>query len=638
MFSIRAMLVWGVFVFLFNISHGDDLYKIVRPHMKSLNSPQEQYLTPFVESLDVSDSSSFEKVQMALGDLPSVRQINFMNMRLTERDFANILKRKQIVDVRYDAGTLLGEVDFSKWAGVESLSISKQKLTITQIERIAKCPHLKRLSFDQCAIEDLGPLKNLKSLREVRVEACEFFAPESLFEIKQLSSLELARDWEDSFQLDSLRQLPKLESVHLDLRRSWDSPLDSLLSIKDLRHLAIIGLLSNYEFLNELNENLESLSLSVSVRSNVTEQLKRFRNLRKLELSGDGVNKIELAEIVKQNPDLTELILAKCLANEELRQAIGALTKLEVLGISTSSEVSTWIDPDTRSVQVGDKSFFHGWGSKPKLKSIELHGGYWIGGDDKAVLQSMESLESVRLHGVRFMPGALDGIQNAKRLKSLKLEYTSEVDLGAMRVLASVEGLAELSIVGFGKRKGKFATGEVSAPSTGILQGIDDLQAWNSIYSLEITNCNRLENSDLEKISRLNSLTRLDLSSNPKIDDLGLASLGNLSTLHVLTMNKFRGDWKGLEAWPNEHPLQYLTADGSSIGQKGIDSLGKLQELEIVSSETRGFGTNRVDILPLGNARKLRLVMLVGKYRTEAESFRKTQAMRPNLPIVIQTE
>ena len=203
--------------------------------------------------------------------------------------------------VRKKADKLEGELTVEDVKDIETLDCPRMNIKV--LDGIEKLPNVSKLYFYENDIVDLSILKNIETLKVLRIEHNKNINP------------------------NTLSELIGLEELHAE-----ECGLTTLDSIKNLSDLKVLSVASNSLDSLEGLENLTDLT-QLSARANKIASLEPVRNLTSLIEFRVGLNRLNSLEGLENLTDLKFLILNKnYLENDDLPVLLN-LDKLEHLNI-----------------------------------------------------------------------------------------------------------------------------------------------------------------------------------------------------------------------------------------------------------------------------------------------------------------
>jgi hypothetical protein len=387
------------------------------------------------------------------------------------------------------------------------------------------------LSLDASAVEGLGHLVGLESLRLIRVEAkTDVFRPLARLALQQL----------------------ELHELHVD------SDLAGLLELwpRRLRTVALVGSWAGHKAMTSLAkaESLEELELRDTRVGNYSlNQIKPLHNLRKLSLQGDTFNdnsplyfrELPMKQFTCACPrmgdgGLRSLRHSRGLQHLELRQTQVTGAGLDIL--STLGELKTLI--------IHDRD---------------------IGPEGLRALVELSSLEWLELSGT-LEHARFDHLGELTKLRGLVLDYR-EIDDRVAPHLAKLVRLEHLGLGGTG----------VSDESLAALESLSKLR----VLTLDRT---RVTNRGLAHVGKLSDLEVLALDHTDVVD-AGIAHLSELKNLRELTLDHTLVTDAAIDMLMGMTRLERLGLGHTVITAEGVAKLAGLPSLHAVNlAGTRATG------------------------------------------------
>lgn len=198
----------------------------------------------------------------------------------------------------------------------------------------------------------------------------------------------------------------------------------------------------------------------------------------------------------------------------------------------------------------------------------------WAGDSDLASLAALPVLSRLDLSETRITDHGLRQLKNAPAITDLNLRYAELITDQGILAMKGWKHLARLNLEG-----------------TKITDSA--LQQLSALTSLETLNIGSVQVTDagLEALTSLTNLKELTLGGD-KLTDAGLQPLRQLPGLKLLDLGGVQrtdsGPWSvsftqpGLEAIATLKVLRRLRLDGTLISARGLDTLKRLTQLEVL--------------------------------------------------------
>ncbi|CAI5728408.1 unnamed protein product [Hyaloperonospora brassicae] len=394
---------------------------------------------------------------------------------------------------------------------------------------------------------------------------------------------------------------------------------------------ASIDLLTAPTKLTSLN-----LSGCANVDDESLEKLSALRHLRSLQVSGcrrltdNGVThlwtmtaleKLRLGRcerltdaamtgVASSLSALRELDVAYCRLSDQAMHHIGRVKSLEVLIIRGCHDVSDdcmAFLADLTRLRYFDARHCHKIHSIPTLWSqlqVLLLGHTSFAESDTAVLQHFTELQELELRKCHILKRGFEYISRLKKLAKLDLGETSLTDAALVEICNGVSSLKALNISNtavsdngtFGLARLKklrtlhLDTQEITNRALAdvcFLPQLERLDLFGAnitddgllylvqLHELrELTICGgNVSDHGVEVISKLASLTYLNLSQNPNITSKSLSCLRSLTSLQCLNLSNTGISALSLHRLSPLKELQSLSVYGCSLSQRHIDAL-----------------------------------------------------------------
>jgi len=176
-------------------------------------------------------------------------------------------------------------------------------------------------------------------------------------------------------------------------------------------------------------------------------------------------------------------------------------------------------------------------------------------------LESMESLKTLDIGGIRLSEGDVDALIRLRGIESLAFsaDWAPEGTLARLRAMGS---LRELKVLHAPEQEG----------------ALRSLRGLSQVHRLHVYLYYTAEDRHLACLEGLGNLVTLDLH-NTRITDKGLMSLGSLMGLTTLNLNDTAITDGGMEALAGWVKLQELYLERTRITGKGMKSLSNMREL-----------------------------------------------------------
>ncbi|MDZ7616917.1 MAG: hypothetical protein U1E05_07935, partial [Patescibacteria group bacterium] len=149
-----------------------------------------------------------------------------------------------------------------------------------------------------------------------------------------------------------------------------------------------------------------------------------------------------------------------------------------------------------------------------------------------------------------------------------------------------------------------------------------------------------LNDGDMAMAQGMTSLAELTLGSSPLVTDAGLAQWRHATGLRTLWLKKMNVCGTGFHEWPEDHPLEALSASGTAITAAGLKALGRLRNLSQLHVRTIQLfgGPIEVDLACFLDTPSLEAIALQGSYVTTQASLDRLITARPELAVACRVE
>lgn len=482
--------------------------------------------------------------------------------------------------------------------GSDAFLKSDPPLDLAAIQSLVALEHLQGLCLPSAIdAEALGILTALPSLTALQIEA-----PLKL----DVPSTEITED-----QLAAIGQLTSL--TRLTLIRGHPGMAAGLAHLGSLHSLRSLQLVKNSN--PELNHYLqyigslpalENLGFPESALSDEgLACLKGLSRLRRLDLQGTSISEQGLVHLAAL-PNLEELDLsgtpigdagARHLENlKQLRKLVVRQTNITEAGLASLSRLTALEELGIPSRAATDAGFYH----LSKLKSLKR---LWpvtssaLTDVGLRILPSMTALESLHIRAPGLTDAALPYIARCHSLRELNL--SAPVSDAGLVQLVQLQGLRKLTLhnmtlQGPGlKALGAFpALSELNLVRISLEPGgLCHLRIPATVECLRLNITSELLDGDLACLTGLENLRHLALHT-PNLSDLGLAYLGGLRRVEVLSINgpDLPITDAGLKVFETLPTLQVLALRGTQVSEEGLrDIRAKLPGLAVTvgKSEAR---------------------------------------------------
>jgi Leucine-rich repeat (LRR) protein len=244
----------------------------------------------------VSDSD-----MMALATLPALTRLDLSETRITDRGLLDLKTAQNIIDLNLFYCELVsdqGMAVLKGWQKLKRLNLRGTKITDSTVQILNRLTTLEALDigFTQVTDSGLAQLNALANLKEISVGGNKLTdgGLQALRQMPALTSLDLA---------GAQRTDSGLWSVSLT-----DSGLDSIATLKDLRHLRLNGVVISPRGLEKLKglSKLDRLDMQACGRINddAVPVLEAMPSLKILDVTADGMTEKGLGELRKAKPRL----------------------------------------------------------------------------------------------------------------------------------------------------------------------------------------------------------------------------------------------------------------------------------------------------------------------------------------------
>ncbi|RFU61099.1 leucine-rich repeat domain-containing protein [Peribacillus glennii] len=489
---------------------------------------------------------------------------------LDEKDFWPIEQnpKLQYLDIESNYGIRnLGFIE-RMWGELSFLNIGSTR--VNDLSPLEDAKSLKELYLYGTEIKNLRPISNLRSLTYLDISATDVSELEPIKGLKTLETLWMERINIDSFQ--ALKGLTKLKKLNIDNTfYGTDDRIDGS-PLKNLKQLELLYMdrvfFKDFTFLKSMS-NLKTLKAPYShvsaadvrfntslehldIKSKDVSGLSNLTKLRYLDISDSGTENIDALSNLK---NLTELNAS----NNEIQDIapISSLPKLERLALDNN--------------QIKRLPQF----SLPHLSLLGLSENDF---SDLTPLTVLTQLQELDLGYVEFEPGSLSALSSLEALERLGLSASR---ITSIEPLSKLVHISQLDL------------------SNNKIEDIKPIAALPKLENLDVSL------NSIQSLPELNlpNLTALSVSGNEIVDITQIGALKKLNDLQ-LENNPIR-DYSPLKQLPGlemEYPenedeiikdslLEQAIREELNKPQGGItkEDLSKLKSLEIYQSEVRSL-------------------------------------------------
>ncbi|CAN0159865.1 unnamed protein product [Ascophyllum nodosum] len=320
--------------------------------------------------------------------------------------------------------------------------------------------------------------------------------------------------------------------------------------------------------------------------------------LEDLCLARSGIGDSGLSQLAAESPNLTTLELSNCLSITSIgAEELSALKKLERVDLSRCrlvASISAGMSKSVRTLNLAETAVRD---EEVQTMSRELTGltalnldRCDVGDTSLRALSSMTQLERLNLADTGVTDAGMVHLATLTRLKDLNLFFCSISDSG-LTSLTTLTGLKRLNL----DTRDVGDAGMVQLTSLRLLETLDVFSSsvtdsgvaeglsWlPSLTSLEICS-GRLTDRGLLHLSRVRTLTRLNVSQNQGITAAGLRYIGSMTRLRELNLSSCSITPASLDSLAGLVKLESLAVFGCRLGVSDLERLrGKMPNLKVV--------------------------------------------------------
>ena len=527
---------------------------------------------------------------------------NWVNAHGSGSEAGTLLEeyRTHIDDSGEDTVTIAGQ-EYAP--DTQTLAISGQALTSSDLEAVASLTELTSLSLNDCSLSDISALSALTKLTTLSLNDNAITDLSPLSALTGLTALYLSGNAEISsleplYGLDGLttldirgleitdEQFEQLEAELPDCELLTDEPVSTATEItlggmtfmSDVTELDLSNRqISDISALAECTD-LESLNLSGNVISNIS-ALASLPNLKTLDISNNEISNIsplmsltQLESVNAANNAITNIAaLAGHTALRELNLSDNPLASVDAISGMTNL---TTLNLSSSGLDDGDMSALH---TLTGLTSLNLEGNTSISAE------AADALTAALPNCAISLPQEIYSVTLGGSSYAADSTYVDATSQGVTS-LDGVEHFTGLQVLILDRNPG------IDLSNAGAL---------TTVTSLGLANCGL---TDISALSTLTQLTSLDLMLNDLRDISALRYLTSLTELH-LSMNE---DLSDISALASLEELTTLSLNGTAVTD--LSALENLTNLTVLDLE----GCNIRDITPLLGLKNLRTLYAAG--------------------------
>ncbi len=567
-----------------------------------------------------SDEMNF--VFSNLAHFSTIESLVLYDVVVGNKEFDLIGRLPNLEAIEFDSCKFTSAQGWSELKNIREIEFEDLRLFDAILADVATVPRVRKITLNNCQIDSFASLAKMKMLRQISfVDQNQVAQPSTLLLLQQLTDLELTISCLKDFPISDLVKLSNLRGLKLSGSSSQGfvvrkAELESLGKIKNLERLTIYNQSeADGSFLKHLPEGLKEFRFTGTLAPEFQGDLSRFRELRVLDLNDRGFSTSAIRSIANKCTKLETLELMYFQTDRVTMTAIGKLKQLKELSIVKELSLFGGAQSSIRN----EGGFLVGLTGLSNLKSLTLSGSYLLDEQDAEALGSLVNLEKLWIQHANLGTGVFSGLGNLKNLTELNLSGCRRMKEEHVEAIAKLTELEELILWNVSGRN----------------LGLNALASLSNLRVLDLKDLSTLSNEDLGFVAGTKRLEQLTLGPARKIKDEGLALLGQAPNLAKLEMHKVNVDGTGFEEWPHEHPLKHLDAHGVYFTQAGLESLSKLENLELLSSRVFLLRQSPeiTDVCCFENSEALRLLALEGSYVINKKSFDRLHAKRPKLGI-----
>ena len=567
--------------------------------------------------------STRQQKEFALANLAhfsTIEDLNLSDVAVNGEELALFGRLPNLESIEFDSCRLTGDSGWSEIKNVNEIQFGSLNLNVDLLAAVARAPYPQKITFDDCRIESFAPLAEMTQLRHLNfIGKNQIAQPKSLFSLQQITDLEFMMASFAEYNVADLAMLPNLGGLKLSggfRGRTLDrSELADLKKLEKLKRLAIYNQpAADGSFLADVPIGLMEFRFTGSILPLYQGDLSRFHQLRVLELNDRKFGAEAIAKIANNCSRLQSIKLMNFEADVSAIVAIGELKNLERLVINDGF----FLDSPTKSVR-HEPGLLAGLQGLDKLKVLTIDGGYKIDRSDAMALGSLLALEELSIQRVNLGSGAFEALGNLQNLTQLDLRYCNRLKGEHVQAISKLTGLERLDMANVRGRN----------------LGLGALKTLAKLRVLDLGGIGSISNSDLEFAAGTRQLEKLTLGSCAKVDDEGLALLGQAPRLVELSLSKMEIDGSGFASWPTGHPLRQLDAQAVYLRQAGLDALSKFEQLEMILSRIILISDKAeiADLRCFENSKRLKVLALEGSYIINKEFYEQLHAKRPELDV-----
>ncbi len=476
-----------------------------------------------LKSLEKLDLSWNELTTIELKQLDKLRDLDLSSNNLTDLSFLSGLKNVEVLNLSANHVSIVSPLQ--KLNNLRELYLSDNQ--IKEIEPLLKLNNLEELDISENGIEELRIEGGFESLKVLKLtggygDEKKKLRKVSISKLQSLRELDLS---DNEIVYVELEALPNLRDLNLS-----SNILSDLSFLSGLQSVEILNLSDNYiSDVSSLQKLLKLRELYLSdnqIKEEEIEQLRELKNLDKLNISGNGIEKLRieggfesLRELTIQGKEehisfmksrkigLNSLVIKDLKNLEKLDLSRNELTTIEL------KHLDKLRDLDLSSNNLSDLSFLSG------LKSVEI---LKLRGNQISNLRPLQELNNLRK--LYLSDNQIKEIEPLLTLKNLEILDISGNEIKELEIEGGFERLRELTI-----------RGKIERISFRERRKI-------GLKSLIISDLKNLEKLDLSRnelirveLKQLNKLWYLDLSLN-NIRELSF--LKELQTIEVLNLRE----------------------------------------------------------------------------------------------------
>lgn len=557
-----------------------------------------------------------------LAHVSSIESLSLQDLELNSKELDLLSRLPNLKEVCFDSCRLPEDLDWNELSGIQELDFGEQRLTGELLVSITSAPDVHTISLKKCKIDSIVPLKEMSSLRKICFDSpSQIDQPESLYSLQQLTDLEFDSASIAGFQIPDFARLKNLQGLELvgnsNSRRTFGkAELESLSQLNNLERLSISGKIeSDGAFLKELPIGLKEFRFTGTIAPEYQTELSRFHELQVLVLYDDSFRANAIKKIADNCPKIRTLDFRYVHVDASTMEAIGRLKQLESLVIHTDSPYTGSPRPKLQH----ESGILTGLKGLSNLELFDIFGRFSLDDQDATAIGSWKNLRELSIQSANLAPDVFREVGNLKKLEKVNLHSCSRVNSEHIKAIAKLSNLEELNLTSVRGRN----------------FGLHALGALRNLRVLNLAGVTTLSNKDLGFASGAERLEELTIGPSGRIDDEGLALLGQAPRLRRLTLHKQSVMGAGFAEWPKDHPLQYLESHGIYFSQAGLEELAKLEHLETLSSRALLVGQSPKinDVSCFESSKSLLELKLQGTYVINKQSYDSLRAARPDLDL-----